>query len=63
MPVESISTYNYGIVLMDNYSQASWVLLLRAKSDAPVEFERWAKLMEMGLIRASGQWCLTMRRN
>ena len=35
-------------VLMDDYSRASWVLLLRAKSDAPVKFEKWVKMMENG---------------
>ena len=33
MPVESVSRCKYGFVLMDDYSRASWVLLLRAKSD------------------------------
>ena len=31
MPVESVSKYKYSFVLMDDYSRASWVLLLRAK--------------------------------
>jgi len=43
MPVESVSKYKYGFVLMDDYSQASWVLLLGAKSDAPIEFEKWVR--------------------
>jgi len=46
MPVESVRKYKYGFVLMDNYSRASWVLLLRAKSDAPTECEKWVNLME-----------------
>ena len=33
MPVESISRCKYGFVLMDDYSRASWVLPLRAKSE------------------------------
>ena len=48
MPVESVSRKKYGFVLMDDYSRASWVLLLRAKSDAPVEVEKWVNLMEKG---------------
>jgi transposase InsO family protein len=35
---------------MDDYSQASWVFL-RAKSDAPVEFEKWATMMQKGTGR------------
>jgi len=46
MPIESVSKYKYGFVLMDNYSQASWVLLLRAKLDVPIKFEKWVNLME-----------------
>ena len=45
MPVESISHCKYRFVLMDDYScysHASWVLLLRVKSDVPAEFEMWA---------------------
>lgn len=38
MPVESVSKYKYGFILTDDYSRASWVLLLRARSDAPIEF-------------------------
>jgi transposase InsO family protein len=45
MPVESVGRCKYGFVLMDDYSRASWVLPLRAKSDAPV------KLMENGTGR------------
>jgi len=48
MPVESVSRCKYGFVLMDDYSRASWVLPLRAKSDAPAEFEVWAAKMENG---------------
>jgi len=48
MPVESVSRCKYGFVLMDDYSRASWVLPLRAKSDAPVEFEKWAAMMQNG---------------
>ena len=48
MPVESVSKRKYGFVLMNDYSRASWVLLLRAKSDALVEFEKWANLMQNG---------------
>ena len=48
MPVESVSKKRYGFVLMDDYSRASWVLLLRAKSDAPIEFKKWVNLMENG---------------
>jgi len=33
---------------MDDYSRASWVLPLRAKLDAPVEFEKWAAMMQNG---------------
>ena len=32
MPVESVSKCKYGFVLMDDYTRASWVLLLKAKS-------------------------------
>jgi len=32
----------YGFVLMDSYLHASWVLPLRAKSDALAKFEIWA---------------------
>ena len=46
MPVESVSRRRYGLVLMDDYSRASWVLFLRAKSDAPTEFETWVNLVE-----------------
>jgi hypothetical protein len=46
MPVESIGGHKYGFLLIDDYSRASWVLPLRAKSDAPVEFEKWAKKVE-----------------
>ena len=48
MPVESVSRCKYRFVLMDDYSRASWVLPLRAKSDAPAEFEVWAANMENG---------------
>lgn len=48
MPVESVGRCKYGFVLMDDYSRASWVLPLRAKSDAPTAFEAWAALMENG---------------
>ena len=48
MPVESVSKYNCGFVLMDDYSRVSWVPRSRAKSDASVEFEKWARLMENG---------------
>ena len=48
MPVESVSRCKYGFVLMDDYSPASWVLPLRAKSDAHIEFEVWAAEMENG---------------
>ena len=48
MPVESVSKKRYRFVLMDDYSRASWVLLLRAKSDAPIEFKKWVNLMENG---------------
>ena len=51
MPVESVSRCKYGFVLMDDYSRASWVLPLRAKSDAPVEFKKWATMMENGTGR------------
>ena len=36
---------------MDDYSRASWVLPLRAKSDAPVEFEKWLDLLQNGTGR------------
>ena len=49
MLVESVGRCKYGLVLMDDYSRASWVLLLRAKSDAPTEFEVWAARMENGM--------------
>ena len=48
MPVEPVSGCKYGLLLMDNYSNASWVLPLRAKADAPAEFEVWAAKMENG---------------
>ena len=48
MPNESVSKKKYGFVLMDDYSRASWVLPLRAKSDAPTEFAKWANLVENG---------------
>ena len=48
MLVESISRCKYRFVLMDDYSCASWVLPLRAKSDTPAEFEVWAVKMENG---------------
>ena len=34
---------------MDDYSHASWVLPLRAKSNVPAEFEVWAAKMENGM--------------
>jgi hypothetical protein len=37
MPVESVIRCKYGFVLMEDYSCASWVLPLRAKSEAPAE--------------------------
>jgi len=43
MPVESVSRCKYGFILVDDYSHAGWVLPLRAKSDAPIEFETWAR--------------------
>jgi len=46
MPVESVSKYKYGFVLMDNYPQASWMLQLRAKSDVLIKFKKWVNLME-----------------
>jgi hypothetical protein len=46
MPLESIGGHKYRFLLIDDYSRASWVLPLRAKSDAPVEFEKWAKKVE-----------------
>lgn len=49
MLVESVSRKKYGMVLMDNYSRASWVLFLRAKSNTPIEFEKWVNLMEKGM--------------
>ena len=48
MPVESVGCCKYRFVLMDDYSHASWVLPLRAKSDAPTAFKAWAVLMENG---------------
>jgi hypothetical protein len=48
MPVESVSRCKYRFVLMNNYSRASWVLPLRAKSDAPAKFEVWATRIENG---------------
>ena len=33
---------------MPDYSRASWALPLRAKPDAPAEFEVWAAKMENG---------------
>src|SRR5258706_5322370 len=49
MPVESVSDCKYGFVLMDDYLCASWVLHLRAKSDAPAKFEVWATKMANGM--------------
>ena len=43
MPEESASRCKYGFVLMDDYSRASWVLPLRAKSDVSTEFEIWPR--------------------
>jgi hypothetical protein len=34
---------------MDDYSRASWVLPLRAKSDTPAQFEIWAMMMGNGM--------------
>ena len=51
MPVESVSRCKYGFILVDNYSRAGWVLPLRAKSDAPVEFEKWVALIQNGTDR------------
>jgi hypothetical protein len=34
---------------MDDYSRASWVLPLRAKSDTPAVFEIWAVMMGNGM--------------
>jgi len=48
IPVESIGHCKYGFVLMDDYWHASLVRPLRAKSDAPAEFEIWAAKMENG---------------
>ena len=49
MLVESVGCCKYGFVLMDDYSHASWVLPLRAKSDTPAEFKVWAVKMENGM--------------
>jgi hypothetical protein len=51
MPVESVSRCKYGFILVDDYSRAGWVLPLRAKSDAPVEFEKWATMIQNGAGR------------
>ena len=56
MPVVSVSRRKYGFVVMDEYSPASWMLPLRAKSDAPTELEIWAKDGER-----NGESCLTTR--
>ena len=48
MPVQSDSRRKYGFVLMDEYSGASLVHSLRAKSYAPAELEVWAAKMENG---------------
>ena len=57
MPVESVSRREYGFVLIDEYSRASRVLTLRAKSDASIELEIWAAKMENGTSMS----CLTTR--
>jgi hypothetical protein len=51
MPVESVSGCKYGFVLMVDYSRASWVLPLRAKLDAHVEFEKWLNFLQNGTRR------------
>ena len=49
--VESVSKEKSGFVLMHDSSRPSWVLPLKAKSDAPIEFERWDNLTENGIGR------------
>lgn len=49
MPVETVSHCKYRFVLLDVCSRASLVLTLRAKCDAPAEFEAWAAKMENGM--------------
>ena len=38
----------FALCLVDDYSRASRVMPLRAKYDAPVEFEKWATMMQDG---------------
>ena len=47
-PVESGSRCKYDVILVDDYMCAGWVLPLRAKLDAPTEFERWATMIQNG---------------
>jgi len=51
MPVESVSRCTYGSILVDDYSLAGSVLPLREKSDAPIEFEKWATMVQNGAGR------------
>ena len=51
MAVDSVSRCKYGFILVDDYSRAGWVLPLRAKSDAPIEFEKWATMIQNGAGR------------
>ena len=46
--LELVSRCLCGFVLIDDYSRASWVLSLRANPDAPVEFGKWATMMQNG---------------
>ena len=49
MPVESVGKCKYGFVLMGDYSRAQLgVLPLNAKSDAPIEFEKWVNRLQNG---------------
>ena len=47
-PIESVSRHKYGFVSLNEYSHASWVFPLRAKSDAPAESEVRAAKIENG---------------
>jgi len=46
MPEESTAKKLYALLLVGDYSRVSWALFLRYKSDAPVEFQNWIKLVQ-----------------
>jgi hypothetical protein len=51
MPKESLNGKLYGLILVDKYSRANWVLPLGRKSDAPIEFKIWVDQIQNGTGR------------